>query len=1275
MIQDETQRLGGALEHLLFLKISGDLVLATGRSLGAELVDLNTKRVTRVIGEGKPADALSALPSDGVSDALLVGGPDGVIRQYDPQSGALRRQQQIGDGAIRDLAVAERSGCMLVAAASEGGIRLWTAEGHDTEPVKFVPRPQRARPFRICFGGSDSARYLVCAFTDGWLAAWNLDAVDQEPSWRQAHSGPIWTLIDLKDDDRREPLVASGGSDRALCVWGIADDGALVARQKFEADGTIRRLGHAVDGESEDKVPMLASASATGAVSLWRYDGPADRPLMEAARHRGEVYSIACASTAEGVIVASGDFNGDLEISRLSSNVLKSMRTFFRTDGPISAVAGGTSAAGPFLACAGATGQIRVIDPETGAQLQSFSHGRAVRALAAGGAHLLSSGLDHRVLDWDPDTGQLRSELPMGHGAEIHALATATHRGVLYALSGGLDGTVRCCPLDDPEASTELASGCGQVTGLAVVDGPEVSTTVVVIGSTQGLLQVSMDEPGVVRSIAPYSVQAVCVVFDGSLPKVVAARTDGSVDLYDPVRLTQVAAYAAPSPARPVRVLASHLSERGDSLVLGGCDEGYLLKWRVDGRLVGAPSRSGRSAIRALHVTEAAKRGRPVLLTGGDDASIREWLISPDQPLVSGGSFGSPIRVASILLQDQPADADLLAREALTSTIVDAFAAEGTAAPVVVGIHAPWGQGKSSLLRQIQARLDPELPQAPGGAGREPTYELRTRDGRPVDKGPITSAWAWKRLQQRVQETRLPYEMVPVDGIRRAITVWFNPWMYENPDQVWAGLTQEITQSVMARLPEEQRRRLFFDLNLKRTGAEAMRRQILASARPRSIRGLVLVAVAVLATITTIVGAVAALVNSNKLGDVVGVAVATFLVTLAVTSRVIYSSMKGFPTWFDPAAVTRSSSAGILSRESGGDPADPLDAGGRGYLYLLQHDVRELVDLATEHASFYIFVDDLDRCSPAIVADTIEAVNLFLTKAFGPCNFVLALDPATVAAHLETAHPSIQQRAMDDPVSFGHLRHTGWRFMEKIVDLPIRLPRIPDAAISNYLNELLNAGSAGNGGHTVAADTADTEAAPDADPPAAARAGSQSEPVRPAGKLNGNRIQPWQSPIPAGASPDGLDAATLTSRMEDVPLVRDALTNAVLNLPGRNPRQTKAFINLWRFYMVLDYELGYMTNSITATRVHSAEMARLVEIMVRWPWLLDALGARRPVGSDAKTVLADLMRASGDDEEWNRVATSAHMDVIDESTVGLRELLQRRGGEPDTLIAIASRYL
>ena len=123
---------------------------------------------------------------------------------------------------------------------------------------------------------------------------------------------------------------------------------------------------------------------------------------------------------------------------------------------------------------------------------------------------------------------------------------------------------------------------------------------------------------------------------------------------------------------------------------------------------------------------------------------------------------------------------------------------------------------------------------------------------------------------------------------------------------------------------------------------------------------------------------------------------------------------------------------------------------------MLQHDVGEVVGLATQHGPLYVFIDDLDRCGPAIVADTIEAINLFLNKAFGQCVFVIALDPATVAAHLETAFKDINERATDDPTSFGHLRHTGWRFMEKIIDLPIRLPRVPDAALSNYLDRLLD---------------------------------------------------------------------------------------------------------------------------------------------------------------------------------------------------------------------------
>src|SRR6185369_8425438 len=361
-------------------------------------------------------------------------------------------------------------------------------------------------------------------------------------------------------------------------------------------------------------------------------------------------------------------------------------------------------------------------------------------------------------------------------------------------------------------------------------------------------------------------------------------------------------------------------------------------------------------------------------------------------------------------------------------------------------------------------------------------------------------------------------------------------------------------------------------------------------------------------------------------------------------------------TWFDPAAVTRSSSAGILSREPGADTADPLDAGGRGYLYLLQHDVRELVDLATEHASFYIFVDDLDRCSPAIVADTIEAVNLFLTKAFGPCNFVLALDPATVAAHLETAHPSIQERAMDDPVSFGHLRHTGWRFMEKIIDLPIRLPRVSDAALSNYLDRLLDTeqiAPASPRGPAVVAPRQRTRAQRRSTP--SPTTATDSGPAAPAPVTTVELVIVPDRPSTASS-------VAAVGMLEALPPVRDALRHAVLSLPGRNPRQTKAFVNLWRFYMVLDHRMGLFSPSLLAIERHSIEMARLVELMVRWPYLLDPLGelAGEGVVDSSTTNLDRLLDTCGqDDEAWRPAARLARLDPDDRAIEGLRELLRR----------------
>jgi hypothetical protein len=129
----------------------------------------------------------------------------------------------------------------------------------------------------------------------------------------------------------------------------------------------------------------------------------------------------------------------------------------------------------------------------------------------------------------------------------------------------------------------------------------------------------------------------------------------------------------------------------------------------------------------------------------------------------------------------------------------------------------------------------------------------------------------------------------------------------------------------------------------------------------------------------------------------------------------------------------------------------------------------------------------------------------------------------------------------------------------------------------------------------------------------------------------------------------------------------------VLSLPGRNPRQTKAFVNLWRFYMVLDHRMGLFSPSLLAIERHSIEMARLVELMIRWPYLLDPLGELTADGSTNLDRLLD--HCDADDDQWAATARQARMDHHDPAVRGVRDLLRRALPNRPVFTTIARRYL
>ena len=167
--------LTGSVDHLLFLRVDGDLILAAGRSQGVELIDVTTQRVIRVVGMGLPAEALAALPADNGNDLLLVGGPDGVIREYHPGTGTLRRQRAIGEGAIRDIAVSMHEPANpVVAVALSNGVSLWHTAANSLVDLPAVAQQIDARPFRLCMYSDRGERYLACAYTNGYVAVWGL---------------------------------------------------------------------------------------------------------------------------------------------------------------------------------------------------------------------------------------------------------------------------------------------------------------------------------------------------------------------------------------------------------------------------------------------------------------------------------------------------------------------------------------------------------------------------------------------------------------------------------------------------------------------------------------------------------------------------------------------------------------------------------------------------------------------------------------------------------------------------------------------------------------------------------------------------------------------------------------------------------------------------------------------------------------------------------------------------------------------------------------------
>ena len=595
----------------------------------------------------------------------------------------------------------------------------------------------------------------------------------------------------------------------------------------------------------------------------------------------------------------------------------------------------------------------------------------------------------------------------------------------------------------------------------------------------------------------------------------------------------------------------------------------------------------------------------------------------------------------------------------------------GTLPPLTIGVTAPWGAGKTSLMRMIQQRLDPREDLEKW----KPTDVRLSDDARKVlshglnggpGKGLVTN---FELLRHTSESKEAEIEASDLDadtpekvtGDEWRPTVWFNPWVYQSGEQIWAGLAYEIISQITDRLSAGDRERFWLALNLRRVDRQALRRRIYRSLVERFLPLLLWFSLAVVLAVAGLLIALVVPPAADALRSVAawlvslsGTAVGVGAVVAAV--RFLGSRASGS---FGPLLRMPNPVKSAADQAARGDKGtftelfrDPGYENRLGFLHLVHTDMRRVLDLvATRDRPLVVFVDDLDRCSPSAVVQVIEALNLFLAGEFPNCVFVLAMEPAVVAAHVEAVYKDL---AAHPVVAEGST--LGWRFLEKIVQLPLSLPP-PDAVrqSTGYLDSLLErkreitahqaaAAPAMPSPPPAQAEQAPQQAQATPEPaPAAAPEQDREERVRLIVKEIWSQA-PTIDTLAAAALEaqvkvvEGSDGTLLPETSEALNRVlvelysdgeaRTAIVAGVPGLASDNPREIKRFVNLFRFYTFIAQQHQLQGHPA----VSGAEIAKLAVLAIRWPHLLGVL-ARRAGDSPVTTLsrLEQCVRQDGGD--------------------------------------------
>lgn len=666
-----------------------------------------------------------------------------------------------------------------------------------------------------------------------------------------------------------------------------------------------------------------------------------------------------------------------------------------------------------------------------------------------------------------------------------------------------------------------------------------------------------------------------------------------------------------------------------------------------------APAIAGllqRDPWKRLTAVEVEPLLRAVFAQESAATSTPTWTLSkreddPEMPRDGHLDFFERLGVETRGFTDSPADQDLLGRGPIVEVISDLISPmhsvddiEAKSGPQVITIDGPWGSGKTTVMHLVKRRIDQRALEWEGavrstnGWLRQPSRLKKSARLTPAGAHRLLGVWRRPATTWPLASTA---HRATSAGSAPPVTALFEPWAHQTSEQVWAGLAKTITQAVVpAVLPTtNEQRRFWFARNAERLDSTRLRRGLWQGVASPVLR---------ISLFALFIPAAVQFSRPDYKWHIAGIpalywawVVPLFLLILGA-SHTLLRYLLGRASAFLPEEVFLGPvlSGGIMEKSAGHVLSDPLHRAQSGSLYLIQHDVKLVLELlSSAKRELVLFIDDLDRCGPTGSVEVLQAINLFISGSIGGCKLVIGLDQAIVAGQLDEFY----SRRGDSVTRFGDDPSAGWSFLRKMTHLPITLPRVRDELLDIYLNDLLGPIQVGLGENR----SEEPHLAPGAD-------------ARERGSL-----------VTSSAS-----LSTAMSRISEVdvwalerhPEVRAFIRERLSLYNDTSGRETKRLLTVWQFYLRLWLRTGGPTSSSECVGA-AKSLVIFAEILTRWPALVRRLATVR----DGECTLMTLAKNVEDQLRWDRTIKEVGLDSEEHQRAvrGLRKVL----GDPEGLEA------